>query len=108
VSNNICIIGAGYWGKNHIRTLNELGLLGGIVESDSTVLKHFSDQYPEVYTNENIDYALQNKKLDGFIVSTPAETHYGIAKKIIQPGRVSPIELFFSQYHNESLPVWIQ
>ena len=35
MSNNICVIGAGYWGKNHIRTLYELGLLGGIVESAS-------------------------------------------------------------------------
>ena len=87
MSNNICVIGAGYWGKNHIRTLNELGLLGGIVESDSTVLKRFSDQYPEVDTYDNIDYALQNEKIDGFTVSTPAKTHYGIAKEIIQSGK---------------------
>ena len=87
MSNNICVVGAGYWGKNHIRTLYELGLLGGIVESDSTVLKRFSDQYPEVDTYDNIDYALQNEKIDGFTVATPAETHYGIAKKIIQSGK---------------------
>ena len=62
MSNNICVIGAGYWGKQHIWTLNELDLLGGIVESDSTVLKRFSDQYPEVDTYDNIDYALQNEK----------------------------------------------
>jgi UDP-2-acetamido-3-amino-2,3-dideoxy-glucuronate N-acetyltransferase len=87
VSNNICVVGAGYWGKNHIRTLHEQGLLGGIVESDSTVLKRFSDQYPEVDTYENIDYALQNKNFGGFTVATPAETHYGIAKEIIQSGK---------------------
>ena len=87
MGNNICVIGAGYWGKNHIRTLYELGLLGGIVESDSTVLKRFSDQYPEVDTYDNIDYALQNEKIDGFTVATPAETHYGIAKEIIQSGK---------------------
>ena len=87
MSNNICVVGAGCWGKHHIRTLNELGLLGGIVESDSTVLKRFSDQYPEVDTYDNIDYALQNEKIDGFTVATPAETHYGIAKEIIQSGK---------------------
>ena len=85
--NNICVVGAGYWGKNHIRTLHELGLLGGIVETDSTVLRRFSDEYPEVGTYENIDDALQNKKYTGFTVATPAETHYGIAKKIIQSGK---------------------
>ena len=81
------MVGAGCWGKHHIRTLNELGLLGGIVESDSTVLKRFSDQYPEVDTYDHIDYALQNEKIDGFTVATPAETHYGIAKEIIQSGK---------------------
>ena len=44
MSNTICVIGGGYWGKNHIRTLNEQGLLGGIVESDSTVKKYISDK----------------------------------------------------------------
>jgi len=87
VSNNICVVGAGYWGKNHIRTLHELGLLGGIVETDSTVLRCFSDTYPKVDTYENIDDAIQNKKFIGFTVATPAETHYDIAKKIIQSGK---------------------
>ena len=87
MSNNICVIGAGYWGKNHIRTLHERGLLGGIVESDSTILKRFPDQYPEVGTYQNIDYALQNEKFTGFTVATPAETHYGIAKKLIKSGK---------------------
>jgi UDP-2-acetamido-3-amino-2,3-dideoxy-glucuronate N-acetyltransferase len=87
VSNNICVIGAGCWGKNHIRTLNELGLLGGIVESDITVLRRFSNEYPGVDTYEYIDDAIQNKKFTGFTVATPAETHYGIAKKIIQSGK---------------------
>ena len=87
MSNNICVVGAGYWGKNHIRTLNEQGLLGGIVESDSTVLKRFSNQYPEVGTYKDIDCALQNPKFDGFTVATPAKTHYGIARNIIQAGK---------------------
>ena len=67
MSNNICVIGAGYWGKNHIRTLHELGLLGGIVETDSTVLRRFSDTYPEVDTYENIGDAIQNKNLPALL-----------------------------------------
>jgi len=30
----ICVVGAGYWGKNHIRSLSELNSLGAVVESD--------------------------------------------------------------------------
>ena len=32
----ICVIGAGKWGKNNIRTLDGLGALAGIVEEDQT------------------------------------------------------------------------
>ena len=42
MSSNICVVGAGYWGKNHIKTLNMLGLLGGIVESNKNILKNIS------------------------------------------------------------------
>ena len=31
----ICVGGGGQWGQNHIRTLHELDMLGGIVEVDS-------------------------------------------------------------------------
>jgi len=42
----ICVIGAGRWGQNHIRTLSQLGNLGGIVESNFSTLKEFSIKYP--------------------------------------------------------------
>ena len=36
---NICVVGAGYWGQNHISTLDRLNALKGIVEHDNNVLK---------------------------------------------------------------------
>ena len=33
MNKKVCVVGAGYWGKNHIKTLDELGVLNGIVES---------------------------------------------------------------------------
>ena len=34
MNKNICVIGAGYWGNNHIRTLSKLNALSGVVEVD--------------------------------------------------------------------------
>ena len=34
LNKKICVIGAGYWGKNHITTLERLNALNGIVEID--------------------------------------------------------------------------
>ena len=44
----ICVIGAGRWGRNHIKTLNNLGFLKGIVEQDNKVLAEFSNSYPDI------------------------------------------------------------
>ena len=79
----ICVIGAGRWGKNHVRTLQELGVLGGIVESDQSRLDSFQTQYPDAKLFTKIDDALQ-EDFDGFTVATPVETHFEIAKMIIE------------------------
>ena len=84
ISNNVCVIGAGYWGKNHIRTLNSLNKLGAIVESNIDVLDRFSQEYPNAKMYPSLDEALLNKNLEGFTVATPAETHFEIARNIIK------------------------
>ena len=79
-----CVVGAGYWGKNHIRTLHELGALSGIVETNQKVLSELAGKYPGVKTYTKLDDALTNYEFSGFTVATPAETHFNIAKKIIE------------------------
>ena len=37
MSNKVCVVGAGRWGRNHIGTLHGLGCLAGIVEADADV-----------------------------------------------------------------------
>jgi UDP-2-acetamido-3-amino-2,3-dideoxy-glucuronate N-acetyltransferase len=86
MKNKICVIGAGQWGNNHIRNLNNLGALAGIVDSNSSRLASLRNDYPDVDFFSDVDNALKFD-FDGFIVVTPAETHYNIAKKIIISGR---------------------
>lgn len=87
----ICVIGCGYWGKNHIKTLNQLGVLAGIVETSKKELNELSSLYPKIKTFTNFEDAL-SKDFDGFTIATPAETHFKIAKKIIQSGKPLLIE----------------
>ncbi|MBU4427216.1 MAG: Gfo/Idh/MocA family oxidoreductase [Proteobacteria bacterium] len=78
----ICVIGAGRWGKNHIKTFHELGCLGGIVDNNEDALAGFQKQYPEVKTFSDFRDAVKDG-FDAFTVATPAETHFEIAKVII-------------------------
>ena len=82
MNKSICVIGAGYWGKNHIKTLSQLNVLRGIVEQDKATLKMFLNKYPGVNGHSNIEEALV-KDYDGYTIATPAKTHYEIAKTII-------------------------
>lgn len=78
----ICVIGGGLWGQNHIRTLYEMGNLGGIVESNAKKLKELASKYPvKVFTD--VDDAINNY-FDGYILATPAETHYMLGKKLLE------------------------
>ena len=79
---NICVVGAGYWGKNHIKTLNRLNVLKGIVELDANTLRNFLNKYPGVQGHSSIEDALL-KDYDGFVIATPAKTHFKIAKVIM-------------------------
>ena len=81
----ICVVGGGRWGRNHIRTLAELGMLGGICDLDSKSLTDFATQYPQAACFQSLDDALE-QNFDGFTVATPAHTHFSIAQKIMRAG----------------------
>ena len=81
-SRHICVVGAGRWGRNHIKTLHELGCLAGIVEANVDVRAEFQVKYPEAKTFATVREAIK-EDFDGFTVATPAETHFKIAEFII-------------------------
>ena len=105
LSKNVCVVGAGYWGKNHIRILHELGFLGGIVESNKETLNRFAEQYPDVKGFLSLDEALQDKSFLGFTVATPAKTHYPVAKQAMETGKHVLVEkpLALEKKHAEEL-----
>ena len=79
----VCVVGAGDWGKNHIRVLNEMGCLGGIVDLDQSRIQHFMQLYTDIAFYNNVKDSFEDS-FDGYIVATPAATHFQIAKIIIQ------------------------
>ena len=79
----ICVIGAGYWGKNHIKTLSKLNALKGIVEIKNNILNSILDEYPEIKIHSDIQNALL-EDYDGFVIATPAKTHFEIAKTLMK------------------------
>ena len=84
MSKSICVIGGGRWGQNHIKTLFQMGCLGGIVESNAQRLEELLGLYP-VKGFSNLEQAIA-ATFDGYVVATPAPTHHSVAKKILEKG----------------------
>ena len=73
----ICVIGTGYWGENHVKTLNTMGNLGGAVENNPQRLNEIVEKYKPVQGHKCIYDALECS-YDGYVIATPAETHFPI------------------------------
>ncbi|MCB9854028.1 MAG: Gfo/Idh/MocA family oxidoreductase [Phycisphaerales bacterium] len=91
MSKRICVIGGGRWGGNHIRTLKELGHLGGFVEPTADRRRTLVEQFPNAVGFDTVDAAL-NAGFDGYTIATPAETHFDIARQIIEAGQPVLVE----------------
>jgi UDP-2-acetamido-3-amino-2,3-dideoxy-glucuronate N-acetyltransferase len=74
VDKKICVVGAGRWGRNHVKTLHSLGALAGLVDCNPNTLEQFAKEYPELRLFQNLELALK-ENFDGYIVATPADTH---------------------------------
>lgn len=80
----ICVVGAGHWGKNYIRTLAEVGALGGIAslptaERDALALQH---GVPAI----SFEDALTPGRFQGLVIATPTQTHFSLAKAALEAG----------------------
>lgn len=83
VDRNVCVIGGGRWGKNHIKTLDQFEALGGVVDSNREALAGHKNQYPHVEIFEKVENAI-GSNFDGFVIATPAETHFEITEYVLQ------------------------
>ena len=87
----ICVVGAGRWGHNHIRTLAGLGHLAGVVDRDRSMLESIRSDYPDIELFEHLGQALE-ASFDGFTVATPSETHAATAREILKAGKPVLVE----------------
>ncbi len=90
-SKKLCVVGYGNWGKNHVRTLDMLGSLGGIVESDRGLINQAKSKYPYLNVYNLLDDALKND-FDGYVICTQPAYHYELAKIIIESGKPVLVE----------------
>jgi UDP-N-acetylglucosamine 3-dehydrogenase len=82
------VIGAGFWGQNHIRVFSELGNveLAAVCDIDPRKAKDVTEKYlVKPYTS--IEGLLKREDVDAISICTPTTTHYPIALSAIERGK---------------------
>jgi UDP-2-acetamido-3-amino-2,3-dideoxy-glucuronate N-acetyltransferase len=89
MNKEIAIIGYGYWGKNLLRNFGDLVGESAIVvcDFDNDKLKEAKGSYPSIKITADLMDILSNKQIGAVAISTPAASHYQLAKKCILSGK---------------------
>ena len=84
---SIAVVGSGYWGKNLVRNYFQLGALKLICDKNETILSAFKQQYPGVEICLAFNDLLSNDQIEGVVISSPAETHFSLAREALLSGK---------------------
>ena len=81
----IAIVGAGAWGKNHIRVFSEIPnvRLKYICDQDPSKLLSLQKSYPQTKMVEDLNPILQDPEVKGVVVASSAVSHYSLSREIM-------------------------
>ena len=83
----ISVIGCGYWGKNLVRTLAQLGCLHSVIDPAPGARGIVEREAPEVPLFDQPEAVLADPAVQGVMIATPAETHYKLASLALAAGK---------------------
>ena len=80
-------IGLGYWGKNILRNLHELGVLHTACDSDEKALAAHRKTYPGARFTASYHDILANGEIKAVAIVSPAASHYRLAREAMLAGK---------------------
>jgi predicted dehydrogenase len=90
------VIGAGAWGKNHVRTLASLPEteLAGVCDLEAAVRERIARQYPGAFVTDSP--AELFKRVDAVVIASTARTHAVLGRAAVEAGIPALIEKPFA------------
>lgn len=81
----IAQIGVGYWGPNILRNFYDIENVEvkKVVDKNPDRQKYVKQKYRTIETGEDIEEIVEDKEINAVIVSTPADLHYEMVKKVL-------------------------
>ncbi len=90
------VIGAGVWGRNHVRTLATMAgvELAGVCDLSAAVRDRTVRAFPGVFVTDSVDLLLD--RVDAVVVATTARTHAALGLQALKAGKPVLIEKPFA------------
>ena len=90
------VIGAGAWGKNHVRTVATLAEaeLAAVCDADPKTRERLARQYPAVHITGDVADLLG--RVDAVVIASPAATHARVALQCVEAGKPCLVEKPFA------------
>lgn len=84
---SVAVLGSGYWGKNLVRVLGQLGALKVVCDRNGDVAEKFGQTMPGVDTCVSVSEVFSREDVDAVVVATPAETHATLVRQSLLAGK---------------------
>jgi UDP-2-acetamido-3-amino-2,3-dideoxy-glucuronate N-acetyltransferase len=84
---NIALIGAGYWGKNHLNNLHRLNRLHSVLELNEEITRALKQEFPDVVFATKDSDILENPGVKAVVIAAPAARHFELTKKYMPAGK---------------------
>ena len=88
---NICVIGAGLWGTNHIKTLISLDVNVGCVDTNQEKLNRIKLLFPKISCHVSVKDSFDTN-YHGYVIATPPASHAQLAKLLISKSKAVLVE----------------
>ncbi|HTA15570.1 MAG TPA: Gfo/Idh/MocA family oxidoreductase [Solirubrobacteraceae bacterium] len=85
----IAVVGYGYWGPNIARNVVERSefRMMGLCELDPARAESFSQRYPGVTVESDLDTLLLDPRVEAVAIATPPRTHYNLVRRALLAGK---------------------
>jgi predicted dehydrogenase len=81
----IAVLGCGYWGSNHIRTLKSLGVLHAVSDANSARAEGFASEQDCLYIDP--DELFTRDDVDAIVMALPPQFHADAAIRAVENGK---------------------
>jgi predicted dehydrogenase len=98
---SVAVVGCGYWGKNLVRNFNRLGALSVVCETTQSGRNTANELVPGVSIVDSYEELLSRSEIPAFVIATPAETHYALARQALEAGKDVFVEKPLALTHDE-------